>query len=143
VSVAIGDLNADRRPDLATADADADSVSVLPNSRSPVVDLDPRSLDFGRQTIGAKGRVEKTIFVKNTGDAPLPIRDVRIVGTDSLDFALRSNCDNDSLADGARRIVGVRFAPSTEGDHSARVRVIDNAPDSPQVVPLSGAGIRR
>ena len=58
----------------------------------------------------------------------------------SGDFAQTNNCDT-TLAAGASCTVNVTFTPTVTGVRTGTVSFSDNAPQSPQVVSLSGTGV--
>ena len=107
----------------------------------PVVTFDPDSLDFGNQ-VAKRTSKEKRILVKNIGDGPLTIDSVDIRGDNPNSFSiLRDSCTGATVEANRACFVDVTFTPSGTGSRNARVRIDDNALDSPQRVPLKGNGI--
>jgi uncharacterized repeat protein (TIGR03803 family) len=105
----------------------------------PAVTFSPTSLNFGSQTVGSSSSPLKTTLT-NTGQGVLTIASIGIAGTNSNEFAQTNNCPA-SLSPNANCSVSVTFTPTAVGNANASVTVADNAPGSPQTVPLSGAGI--
>jgi hypothetical protein len=106
-----------------------------------VVQLSPPSVNFGNVTVGGNG-VKQGILVnlQNTGNIALTISSIAITGTDSADFIQENLCPS-SLAPGGLCTITVQFIPTTTGTRTAALSVTDSAPNSPQMVPLSGVGV--
>ena len=104
-----------------------------------VVSLSPTHLNFGKQTVGIASSPED-VSLKNTGDVDLKISEIQITGADSGDFSQNNNCPS-SLPPEKSCTIKVTFTPTTTGSRQAAVSITDNAPGSPQVVPLKGIGV--
>ena len=140
VTPVVADFDGDSDPDLAVTDQSIDQVSILLNTSRPAVGLSPASLGFGSRTLNTTSAA-KGVVVSNSGDAPLEISDVRIVGTDQLDFEIVADeCEGATVTVGDGCVVRVTFTPGAGGARSASLRFIDNAPGSPHSVPLTGTG---
>jgi uncharacterized repeat protein (TIGR03803 family) len=109
---------------------------------NPRVDLSPTSLNFGPQGTNLPN-TPLTVTLTNTGGAPLLISSIVITGTDSGDFSESNNCPTapGPLTPGGYCSITVVFAPTGSGMLNADVTITDNAPDSPQMVPLTGVGV--
>jgi urease beta subunit len=102
--------------------------------------LAPTSLAFGGQPVSTSSAA-KRVTVTNSGSAPLTVGSVTIAGTNAGDYRVTANgCSAGPVAPGAACSVDVSFAPTATGSRSATLTLSDNAPDSPQSVPLSGTG---
>ena len=135
-SVAPGDFNRDGLLDLAVANADG-TVSVLLNTgASPAVTLSATSLNFGNQKVGTTSQPQK-ITLTNTGSFALQIASMTVSG----DFLEKNSC-GPTLQLGHSCTITVVFRPRTRGARIGTVLINDDAPDSPQTIQLSGAGIR-
>ena len=110
----------------------------------PGISFNPTSLKFGKvavhTTVG-----KKKVTVTNTGSGTLNISSIAVTG----DFALVTvkqtkkvtPCVNGtSLAAGATCVIKVSFTPTQVGTRTGSVNFTDNAPGSPQSVPLTGTG---
>ncbi len=106
---------------------------------APLVSLSPPNLDFGNQTVNIPSS-PKTTTLTNTGNIALHITSIAVTGANSGDFAESDNCGKPIPPNGSCEIK-VTFTPSTTGTRSAQVTITDDAPDSPQHVPLSGVGV--
>jgi hypothetical protein len=136
----IADLTGDGLPDIATADASADAVSVLPNASAPA----PQALlsgPFGDEEVGRTGAA-RTVTVTNAGAAPLRIAGLATAGAAADDFLVTGDtCTGTTVASGgaASCIVRIRFAPSAAGARAAALRI--RGAGGPAIdVPLSATG---
>ncbi len=105
---------------------------------SPFGMLVPSNLDFGNQTEGITSAPQHSTFT-NRGEFTLTIVSILVTGPNSSDFAESNNCGN-SLPPRGTCQISVRFTPPATGARAAAVTITDNAPDSPQTLPLSGTG---
>lgn len=78
------------------------------------------------------------VTLTNVGSTALTIVSIGVGGTDSGDFAQTNNCPGSVAPNGNCRI-SVTFTPTAGGSRSAALSISDNAPGSPQSVPLSGS----
>jgi hypothetical protein len=106
--------------------------------------LSPTSLKWGKIAVGLTSGA-KTVTLTNSGTATLNITTIAASG----DFALKSlkktklvtPCVNGgTVAAGASCIVKVTFTPTQTGTRNGDLTFTDNAPNSPQQVPLTGKG---
>jgi hypothetical protein len=105
----------------------------------PVVTLVPTSLTWGKILVGVKSGTKK-VTLTNTGTATLNITSI----VPSGDFALAPvpplrKCGA-TLAAGKFCVIKVNFTPTQLGLRTGAVTITDNAPDSPQSIPLKGTG---
>ena len=103
----------------------------------PAVTLSPTSLTFASTVVGVTSGA-KTVTVTNSGTATLSISSI----TTSGDFAQKivaQSCGS-TLAVGKSCKIEVTFTPTQVGARTGSLVITDNAPDSPQTVPLSGIG---
>jgi hypothetical protein len=153
-SPVIADLTGDGVPDLATADASADALSLLPNASLPV----PHGAligAFGTETVGRTG-AGHAVTITNTGAAPLAISGIATTGDAADDFLITGDgCTGQVVAAGgaASCTVRLRFAPSAAGARTAALRVrhgdgasydvalaATGAPEAAAGAPTPGAG---
>ena len=103
---------------------------------APAVTLQPRSLGFGKTVLGTP----KTMNVKltNTGTAPLTISSFAITG----DYSQTNNCPISpaTLGVGLFCTIHVTFNPTAINTRTGTLTITDDAPNSPQTVPLTGVG---
>jgi hypothetical protein len=104
-----------------------------------IASLSPTSLYFGNQTVGITSSPQK-VTLTNNGNINLTISLIQITGTNSGDFNQTNNCPS-SLSPSTSCQISVTFAPTATGTRKAAVSITDNAPDSPQSVPLTGVGV--
>jgi nucleoside-specific outer membrane channel protein Tsx len=103
---------------------------------APAVTLSPTSLSFGKQALNTSS-APKTVTLKNTGNATLDISAITISG----DFAIYATTCGATLAAGKTCKLKVTFTPTQLGARTGTLTFTDNAPNSPQTVPLSGTGV--
>jgi hypothetical protein len=109
---------------------------------APAIEFSPTSLTFGGQNVGS-ATAPQSITITNNGTAPLAISSVSITGANPADFSETNTClANSPLAPTptASCTISVTFKPTAAGPRAANVSVADNAPGSPQTVPLAGTG---
>ena len=112
-----------------------------PPPAPPFVSLMPDNLDFGSQVV-RRTSAAKRITVKNAGGQPLHIDSVDLGGDNPTAFAvLKDTCTGATLDPNRACIVDVTFNPSKTGGRNARLKLNDNALDSPQRLRLKGNGI--
>jgi hypothetical protein len=101
--------------------------------------LSPTNLNFGNQTVDIKSSPQN-VTLHNTGNIDLTITSIQITGMDSGDFGQKNNCPS-ALSPNSSCRISVTFTPTATGTRNASVSVTDNAPGSPQSVPLIGVGV--
>jgi hypothetical protein len=105
----------------------------------PAVRLTPAKVPFlVLRTVGTTS-LPQTVKLTNVGSAGFHITGIALAGPDSGDFAQSNNCPP-AVAVGASCIITVTFKPTAQGVRTALISITDNAPGSPQTVPLSGRG---
>jgi Putative Ig domain len=110
-----------------------------PAKAAAAVTFTPTSLTFASQAIGTTSPPQ-TITATNSGDASLFFNNVALSG-EALDFTIGTDdCIGTTLPVGASCSISVTFSPTTTGTRTANVVYTDNAPNSPQTVPLTGTG---
>jgi hypothetical protein len=111
----------------------------VPAAASATVTFAPASLTFAARDVGTTSAAQ-TITATNNGDQPLFFNNVATTGN-TLDFTIGTDdCIGTTLAPGASCGISVTFSPTATGTRTASVVYTDNAPGSPQSVPLTGTG---
>jgi hypothetical protein len=105
----------------------------------PSAVLSPTSLSFGNQQTGTTS-APQTVILTNAGGSNLAISGIGMSGSDAADFAQTNDCPS-SLGVGSSCDTVVTFSPAATGSMTATLSFTDNAPGSPQAVPLSGTGV--
>jgi hypothetical protein len=98
----------------------------------PNATLSATSLSFGSRAVGTTSPAQP-ITLSNYGTATLNITGIAA----STNFGQTNNCIS-PLASGASCTVSVTFTPTGSGTLDGTLSLTDNAPDSPQMVSLSG-----
>jgi hypothetical protein len=101
--------------------------------------LAPLNLNFGNQTVGITSASQVSTMTNSTG-ATLTIASINLTGSNSTDFSETNTCGTSIPAGGSCSIT-VTFTPSATGARTAVVSITDNAPVSPQTLPLTGTGV--
>ena len=104
-------------------------------SPAPLASFSPTSLAFGNESVGQTSKT-KSITVTNTGKANLKFSGVAPSG----DFAVQTNTCTGQLVPGGKCLVTVSFTPTQLGARTGSITFSDNAPNSPQSVPVTGTG---
>ena len=104
---------------------------------APAVTLVPTALAWGSVVVGATGPV-KTVTLTNSGTAVLNISSI-VTSGDFAQSIVAKSCGS-TVAIGKSCVIKVTFTPTQLGARSGAITITDNAPDSPQTVPLSGTG---
>ncbi len=115
------------------------TAEVFRAGRSPIVSIHPTSVTFPSQLVDSPSK-PLSFTVVNNGDADLTVSGVSVSGTHPGDFGATSRCSRRDVPPGGSCLVSVRFTPSAIGRRTALVGLTDNAPASPQRVPVSGYG---
>ena len=137
-AVAIADLNADNRPDLALSDTSS-SVSVLLHT-APKVSLSLPGLTFSTQPLDTFSTA-KSVTVTNTGNATLHVSRVYTIGANADDYIVsRDTCSTFAIGPSAACTLDVRFGPQATGASGATLALIDDIFPGEQYVGLSGTG---
>ena len=106
----------------------------LSGSTSPV-GIAPSELAFGNQQVNVASSAQ-ALTVTNNGSTAVTISGVAASGA----FSETNDCTNAPLQPTANCVVNVVFTPIAPGPNVGAVAITDNAPGSPQVVMLTGAG---
>jgi uncharacterized repeat protein (TIGR03803 family) len=114
------------------------TVSLTGTGVLPSVNFSPASANFGNQTAGTNGLT--IITLTNTGIGVLTVSSIGITGPNSGEFSQTNNCPT-TLQPANSCGINVTFAPNVLGSASASLNITDNAPGSPQGVPLTGTGM--
>jgi VCBS repeat protein len=135
-SVAPADFNGDGRLDLAVVGPASSAVSIvmqpgLVSGRNAF--LSPQSLDFATQLLGTTS-APQPVLLSNYGTETLTLASIAT----TTNFTETDDCGS-SVAAGAGCTINVTAAPSSIGSLSGTLSVTDDAPGSPQVVPLGGS----
>ena len=116
-------------------------VGVEPPRPMPVprVEIAPNPVDFGARD-GGRSRSGQTVWILNSGTAPLDVDNVTITGADDRDFAVTSQmCTRAPIAPRERCGIQLEFRPRAPGRRSAQLLITDNAPGNPHRVALGGS----
>ena len=105
----------------------------------PLVTVTPGSIAFGGQQVGTVSAAQ-FYKVTNVGSADLVVTGATVTGKNPGDFRVHTGCASVPVPPGGTCTVVARFAPSSTSLRTATIAVSDNAPLSPQGVPVTGYG---
>jgi ASPM-SPD-2-Hydin domain-containing protein/HYDIN/CFA65/VesB family protein len=97
--------------------------------------LSPTSLTFALRLVNTTSPA-KAVTLTNTGTATLNITSISTTG----DFAIKSKTCGATLGAGLSCKISITFTPTGPGTRNGQLSVSDNAPGSPQSIPLTGQG---
>ena len=100
----------------------------------PLVLLSPTSLSFPNQLISTTSPAQP-VTLTNTGGTVLNISGITVSGP----FSQTNNCGA-GLNSGQQCTIKATFTPVKKGPATGAISIADNAPESPQKVPLKGMG---
>lgn len=112
----LGNAEAKTAPDTTT--------KVGTSAPAPQAALAPAALSFGSITVPATATGSLTL--SNPGDAALAITSVTITGLNASVFHLSANTCGSSLAANSSCTLSVAFTPTTAGDSTASIAVLDS-----------------
>ncbi len=117
------------------------TVTLTGTGESPAASLSASTVNFGSQMLNTTSTTPQKVVLTNSGNASLSITSISIGGTDPSEFTLSpSNPCGSTVAQGSSCTIQVNFKPTSSGSQSATMTITDNAPNSPQVVALTGSG---
>jgi hypothetical protein len=106
---------------------------------APALSVPSGTTSFSGQLVGTTSTVQN-ITVTNSGTATLTVNSLTITGVNSDDFKKGTDTCSTSVMAGANCAIPISFAPTGTGTRNAALTITDNAPGSPHVFTLSGAG---
>jgi hypothetical protein len=131
-----------------TAGGVTGTISVVSNASNPTLtiqtsgtgaqaglSLSPATYSFGSIVDGQTK--SQSITITNTGTASLTIADLAVAGGA---YSVSGMTTPATIAAGGTANFSVLFAPTTAGSQSGTVTITSNAPNSPNVLSLSGSG---
>jgi hypothetical protein len=104
------------------------------------ITIAPASVSFAQGSVGAQSP-PVAVTITNTGSSPISPLTIAVVGNDPNDFMDPNTCPP-ALGAGSSCIVTVIFDPTQAGSRAAAIQISDNAPGSPQTIPLTGSAVQ-
>jgi hypothetical protein len=131
---------------LSVADSDVTSPQTVDlRGTGTGIKFTPASVNFG--TVNKGTQVSSTVTITNVGPTAVAFTGAEVVGPNSANFSVNystnppcNNGTNTPLLPGATCQITVYFLPTVVGAESAKYKVFDNSPGSPQALPLAGRG---
>jgi Abnormal spindle-like microcephaly-assoc'd, ASPM-SPD-2-Hydin/Beta-propeller repeat len=99
------------------------------------------SIQFPSTVVGTQSGA-RAVQVTNNGSGALVVTSVTFTGPDGGDFQSTDTCTNapGGVPPGGNCTINVNFLPLASGARTATLNLNDNAPGSPQTLPISGTG---
>jgi hypothetical protein len=110
------------------------TVPLLGTGGQPSVVPSPTALSFGSQSVGTSSAA-KAVTLTNSGALSAQITEIRVTG----EFAETNSCPL-TLDPAETCTIDITFTPTSTGPQTGTLTIMDNAPNSPQTVPLTGPG---
>jgi hypothetical protein len=101
------------------------------------ISASPLALDFAVQNVGTSSGNAQQIVVRNTGTATVTFSAPAFIGSD---FTIQTNGCGTPLAPGSSCAINILFMPSTPAVETATLQINSDAPGSPLLIALAGAG---
>jgi hypothetical protein len=124
--LAMGDLNGDGQPDIALANGDAGTITML-NTGALIFSPTTAPLSFSSPG-------EQTLTLTNGGEKTLLIKSIKVSG---VAFQVRDTCGN-SVRPGGSCEINILYKPPRFGDYKGLITLVDSASSKPQYIELSG-----
>ena len=112
-------------------------VSLTGTVIDPVAQFNPTKLTFGTHAVGSSTTLP--VQLTNTGQTPLNISNIGVVGTNAGDFSQANNCPA-ILAPTMSCTISVTFTPTVAGSRTGTLTVTDNVAAGKSTVALTGTG---
>jgi len=114
---------------------------------APTVSLSATALTFGSVRVRETSAIQR-VTVNNTGTAPLGVTLASLINADPLLFpaaadqfkVVSDTCSGKFVSAGASCALDIAFAPTVAASSTALLSLVDNAPDTPQNVTVTGTG---
>jgi hypothetical protein len=106
--------------------------------------LTANSLNFGTLLLNSNAAsATQTIYVTNPGNNSVTISSDTVSGANAANFVITADtCAGTTLTSASQACyITVTFTATVAGPEAASVTIVSNNPASPQIVPLTGAGI--
>jgi len=100
---------------------------------------DPTALDFDSVSVG--GQLNKTLVLRNTGDASINVNATTIGGTDSDQFSIEAGDGPFELSSNSSRSLTIGFKPTSAGVKTALLNISHDGSGSPFTVSLAAFGL--
>jgi hypothetical protein len=116
------------------------AVALTGTGIASAVSLSNTTLSFGNTRVGQTS--SKTLTITNTGTATLNFTSFTIGGGNAAaNYTITQNtCAGVAIALGGKCSIAVTFRPTATGSRTANLVLVDDAPNSPQTVSLTGNG---
>jgi hypothetical protein len=109
--------------------------------QGPTLGIAPDALTFAATNVGQTS-APQNIILKSLGAQAVSLSSIQISGANASDFVESDNCIASPVLPTNRTCtIAVSYAPAGVGTSQATLFVTDNAPGSPQPVPLSGTSL--
>src|SRR5450631_298667 len=104
---------------------------------APTIRVDPPSLAFGDQNVGASSA--RAVTISNTGSKGLVISQATITGNG---FSISGLTAPLTIARGESKSFNVNLLPAAAGDLTGRITLVGNGANLPATIALAGSGVQ-
>ena len=107
----------------------------------PRVEFPVESAEFADQRVGVRSEVLELV-IRNTGERPLEVAGVGVVGMDASDYVTEAeDCSGRLVEPEMRCTVAIAFAPLEMGSRQAQLEIVSNVRGGRALLPLAGLGV--
>jgi hypothetical protein len=121
---------------VASSQGAAAVIAVSGNGVQPASSITPSSVSFGNVTVGSPA--SQMIQLQNSGSGTLTVSQASVTGSG---FGIGTLALPLTLSSGQTSNFNVQFNPATAGAATGTVSLVNNAPNSPTTIGLSGTGV--
>ena len=112
------------------------TISLSGDGTQPVIGATPSSVSFGNVTVGAPN--SQTILLQNSGTASLTISQASVSGAG---FSISGLTLPATIAAGSSTTFNVAYAPTSAGNATGSISLVNNSSNSTYAIPVSATGV--
>ncbi|MBD3316362.1 MAG: choice-of-anchor D domain-containing protein, partial [Chitinivibrionales bacterium] len=140
VSVTVSDEILDIRLAHITQNPKISAIELYSSNALPAIALSPSMLNFGKTAVGSTSSPE-SLTIANTSQVTATVSSIDLDGASADAFLHSTPPTPFSIAPGESKTMAVQFAPSGQGNHTARLTVNSDATPASVSAMLAGEGL--